>query len=343
MVTMIDAVKTDARISRRRLLAGTTALGALLGVPACGSGTTPAPAGGGPGWSFTDARGVTVQLPRRPERVVAYAGVAAVLWDYGVRPVGIFGPQRRTDGSPDSTVGDVDLASVRSVGEGYDTLDHEALAVLAPDLVVTGLIGDAAMWVIAADAVDRVTRIAPLVALQSYGAQAEQLVTGYESFAQLLGADTGAPEVRSARERLDLAGTAARSAIAAKPGLRVLVTYAAPEGLSIARPSQFPDLLSFRALGLDLVEPEGGELYYETLSWEQAGRYPADLILHDTRAFSLQPGQLATYPTWAALPAVRAGQIGRWSAEARLSAQGFAAVLEDLATTVTAARDDVVS
>jgi iron complex transport system substrate-binding protein len=122
------------------------------------------------------------------------------------------------------------------------------------------------------------------------------------------------------------------------------VTAADSEGLSIARPSQFPDLLSFRSLGLDLVEPEGGEQYYETLSWEQAGRYPADLVLHDTRAYSLQPDQLAaTHPTWAALPAVGAGQVGRWSAETRLSAKGFAAVVEDLAATVTAARDDVVS
>jgi iron complex transport system substrate-binding protein len=40
---------------------------------------------------------------------------------------------------------------------------------------------------------------------------------------------------------------------------------------------------------------------------------------------------------------VRAGQVGRWSAEARLSAGGFAAVLEDLTATVTAARDDIVS
>ncbi len=132
-----------------------------------------------------------------------------------------------------------------------------------------------------------------------------------------------------------------RAAIAAKPNLRVLVTYADEGGLSIARPSEFPDLLSFRALGLDLVEPEGGDQYYETLSWEQAGRYPADLILHDTRAFSLQPDQLTAFPTWTALPAVQAGQVGRWSAEVRLSAQGYATALEDVAATVSA-RDDVV-
>ena len=333
----------DAGISRRRLLAGSAALGALLGLPACAADDAAAPATPAPGWSFTDARRVKVELPRRPERIVAYAGVAAVLWDYGVRPVGIFGPQRREDGSPDSTVGDVDLTSVGSAGEGYDTLDFEALTALRPDLVVTGMTSPDVMWVIGDAAVDRVTRIAPLVALEGYGVPAEQIVAGYERFVRLLGADTDTPELMNARVRLNQAGTAARAAVAAKPNLRVLVTYADSAGLSIARPSRFPDLLSFRALGLDLVEPEGGEQYYETLSWEQAGRYPADLILHDTRAFSLQPDQLAAYPTWTALPAVQAGQVGKWSAEARLSAHGFAAVLEDLATAVTAARDDVVS
>ena len=337
MVTTIDA-----GVSRRRLLAGTAALGALLGLPACGADDAPARRGPEPGWSFIDARGVHVELPRRPERIVAYVGAAAVLWDYGVRPVGIFGPQRRDDGSPDTTVGDIDLASVGSAGEGYEALDHEALAALRPDLVVTGMTGATGMWVIADDAVDRVTQIAPLVALQSYGVPAEHIVAGYERFARLLGAETDTPELMNARVRLHQATTAARAAIATKPNLRVLVTYADQEGLSIARPSEFPDLLSFRALGLDLVEPEGGDQYYETLSWEQAGRYPADLILHDTRAFSLQPDQLAAFPTWTTLPAVQARQVGRWSAEVRLSAQGYATALEDLAATVAAARDDVV-
>lgn len=341
MDTTLDAVKIDAGISRRRLLAGSAALGALLGLPACGSATRSAPAALDTSWKFTDARWEHVQLPRRPERVVAYTGVAAVLWDYGIRPVGVFGPQRREDGSPDTTVGNIDLASVGSAGEGYESLDYEALAALRPDLVVTGMTSPDVMWVIGDDAVDRVTRIAPLVALEGYGVPAEQIIAGYERFARLLGADTDTPELMNARVRLNQATAAARTAVAAKPNLRVLVTYADSEGLSIARPSQFPDLLSFRALGLDLVEPEGGEQYYETLSWEQAGRYPADLILHDTRALSLQPDQLAAYPTWSALPAVQAGQVGRWSAETRLSAQGFAAVLEDLTATVTAARDDL--
>jgi iron complex transport system substrate-binding protein len=338
LITMVD-VRIDDDVSRRRLLAGSAALGALLGLPACGAPA--APAAGGTGWSHTDARDVTVQLPRRPERIVAYVGVAAVLWDYGIRPVGIFGPQRREDGTPDATVGEIDLATVGSAGETYESLDYEALAALRPDLVITGMSGDQAMWVISDDAVGRVEQIAPLVALEGYGLPAEQLVAGYERFAALLGADTATPAVTAARARLDRATSAAREAVAARPGLRVLVTYAEPAGLSIARPGRFPDLIGFRALGLDLVEPAGDGQYYETLSWEQAGRYPADLILHDTRAFSLRPDQLAAYPTWEALPAVRAGQVGRWSAEVRLSAQGYAAALEDLAATVRAARADV--
>jgi iron complex transport system substrate-binding protein len=39
---------------------------------------------------------------------------------------------------------------------------------------------------------------------------------------------------------------------------------------------------------------------------------------------------------------VQAGQVGRWTAEVRLSAQGFAGALEELATTVAASRDDVI-
>jgi iron complex transport system substrate-binding protein len=342
VVPMLDAAKIDAGVSRRRFLAGSAALGGLLGLTACGSDAGSAPAAPEPGWSYTDARGVRVQLPERPQRIVAYVAVAAVLWDYGIRPVGIFGPQRREDGSPDTTVGDIDLASVGSVGDDYESLDLEALAGLRPDLVVTGMSADKVMWVIADDAVDRVTQIAPLVALDSYGMPAEVLIAAHEQLARLLGADTAAPEPMNARARLHQAAGAVRAAIAAKPNLRVLATYAAAEGLSIARPSEYPDLLSFRALGLDLVEPEGGDRYWETLSWEQAGRYPADLILHDTRAHSLQPDQLTTYPTWTTLPAVQAGQVGRWTAEVRLSAQGFAGALEELATTVAASRDDVI-
>lgn len=79
------------------------------------------------------------------------------------------------------------------------------------------------------------------------------------------------------------------------------------------------------------------------LSWENADRYPADLILHDGRSYSLQPDVLAAdYPTWATLPAVQAGQIHTWNAETVLSHRGFAEAVAALADTITTTRADVV-
>ncbi len=40
-------------------------------------------------------------LPQRPRRVVAQAGAAAALGDFGGRPIGVFGPHRLKDGGRD--------------------------------------------------------------------------------------------------------------------------------------------------------------------------------------------------------------------------------------------------
>lgn len=83
-----------AALTRRRLLAGGLALGLLAVLPGYG-GDASQPSGAASGlWEFTDDRGVTVSLPKRPVRVVAQTTSAAALWDYGVRPIAIFGPGR---------------------------------------------------------------------------------------------------------------------------------------------------------------------------------------------------------------------------------------------------------
>ncbi len=75
---------------------------------------------------------MTLSLPKRPERIVAYVGTAAVLWDFGVRPVGLFGPQRQPDGTPEPAAGNIDLDAVESAGEGWDGANLEVLAALSP-------------------------------------------------------------------------------------------------------------------------------------------------------------------------------------------------------------------
>jgi iron complex transport system substrate-binding protein len=327
-------------LTRRDFLAGAAALAVLA---ACGNnGERGAGNAGAAGWTFTDDRGQRVSLSSPPQRIAAYIGTAAALWDFGVRPVAVFGPQRRADGSPEPAAGRVDLDAVESVGDTWDGVNLEALAAARPDLVVTGGISDEDLWVITADQLDEVEEIAPVVAVQAYDKSASEISDGYQRLAAALGADLDSPELQQARTDLDAASSAFSTAVASKPGLVAMATYADVDGLYVAKVDAFPDLLELRRLGLDLVDAGGSDDYWEMLSWEQAGRYDADLLLHDVRSYSLQPDELADYPTWNALPAVRAGQIGPWNAETVLSPQGLAAALAELTTTINAASADVV-
>ncbi|MGH3872901.1 MAG: ABC transporter substrate-binding protein [Pseudonocardiaceae bacterium] len=339
-----DATRND--LTRRRLLLAGAAAGLLT---ACGAG--PAGSAGSPSpsadrrrsrWSFTDDRGVAVTLPSPPERIVSYIGTAAVLWDFGVRPVGVFGPQRQEDGTPEPGTGRVDLNTVQSVGDNFEEVELERLAAVEPDLIVTGLVAEDTLQVIAEAQAAAIARIAPLVAVQGFGKSATEILAGYERLAGALGADLQSVELTRARDQLTAASAELRAAILAKPGLLTIFTYAATEGLSVAKVEDFPDLVEYQRLGLDIVKAGGDDDFYELLSWENANQYPADLILHDERTFSLQPDDLAEYPTWGELPAVKAGQVRRWNAETILSYQGFAAAASRLAGDVREARADVV-
>ena len=106
-------------------------------------------------------------------------------------------------------------------------------------------------------------------------------------------------------------------------------------------PKVVTDLMYFAALGMDIVQPDTDE-FWENLSWEEANKYAADLILNDVRTQALTPDQLAAKPTWAGLPAVKAGQVGPWYFEVTYSHKSYATVLEAIATVIKGARADVV-
>ncbi|MGW3553062.1 ABC transporter substrate-binding protein, partial [Streptomyces griseoincarnatus] len=88
---------TTARLSRRGLLAAGGALGLGAVLTACGDddakdggADTKGAAKSGP-WSFKDDRGTTVKLDEAPKNIVAFTGVAAALYDYGIEVKGVFG------------------------------------------------------------------------------------------------------------------------------------------------------------------------------------------------------------------------------------------------------------
>ncbi|MEU9123494.1 ABC transporter substrate-binding protein [Streptomyces sp. NPDC048506] len=300
---------------RRRFLT-TGALGLFaLGAAGC----SPPEAGRGRAvlgrtvWSFTDDAGRTVRRDRRPRRIVAYTTAAAALWDYGIRPVGVYGALRKQGGGKDVTVvGEVNLSRVAVVGGTWGRISVERMGKLHPDLVVDPLQYGAPQ--IDRSSLELVEELAPLVSIEVYGAKVDTAARRYADLAAALGADFTAPELRRGQAAYAAARDRARRAIKGKPGLRVLFASADQDGIRISK-AGCPSLGDFESLGLDVVKPTGGNRYMERLSWEVVDRYPADLILLDVRSSSLQPADLSSNGLWRSLPAVRAGQLGPWNPE----------------------------
>ncbi|MFK0260480.1 ABC transporter substrate-binding protein [Streptomyces angustmyceticus] len=322
---------------RRRFLT-TGALGLLaLGAAGCSppeAGRRPAASGDGNAWSFTDDAERTVRLGSLPRRIVAYATAAAALWDYGMRPVGVYGSLRKQGGGKDVTLlGEVDLSRVATVGGSWGQISVERLGRLRPDLVVDPLQYGAHQ--LDQSSLELTGKLAPVVSIEVYGATVDTAVRRYADLATALGADFTTHELRRGKAAYTAARDRVRRAITAKPGLRVLFASADHDGIRISKPG-FPSIADFEGLGLDVVKPTGGStIYVEKLSWEVADRYQADLILLDVRASSLQPADLRSNSLWRSLPAVRAGRLGTWHPEPTLSHHGMAKVYDSLTATLT--------
>jgi iron complex transport system substrate-binding protein len=340
-----------ATVPRRSLVA----LGAvvLLGVSACG-GTAAPPAAApsadtaaaqGP-WTWTDDRGKSLSLPQRPRRVVAQSAAAAALWDFGVRPVAVFGPHKLKDGGRDPEVGEVDISEVESIGNVWGEFNVEKYASLQPDLLVAGMYQKNTLWYVPPESAAAVDQIAPSAGVQLSGKPLVEIIERYGALAAALGADLRAAPVAEAKSRFDAASAALKTLAAAKPDLKVMIVTGTPESLYVAYLPDHPDIKYWGELGLDIVYPpkptesEGG--FWEVLSWENADKYQADVILVDARSQSMKIEEMAKKPTWAKLPAVKAGQLYPWHAAERYSYLGYAKVMEELAVNLEKSRDDVV-
>ena len=100
-------------------------------------------------------------------------------------------------------------------------------------------------------------------------------------------------------------------------------------------PKFSPDLSHYLAQGVPLTvpgKPDSADAWWESLSWENAAKYPVDVILYDARTQALPSAELVkSQPAWAQLPAVKAGQIVDWYSEAQYSYQGYTPALTELA------------
>ncbi|MFI6480222.1 ABC transporter substrate-binding protein [Nonomuraea sp. NPDC050663] len=329
----------DHPLPRRGFLAAT---GAMLFLAGCGTSQgaseSTGTASSGPSqaagpWSYTDDRGKKIELPQRPTRIVTQVSAGAALWDFGVRPIGLFGPHKLADGGRDPEAGEIDVSTVQTIGNVWDEFNIEKYISLQPELLVSGMYIKDQLWYVPEKSKEQIEAVAPTVGINFAGRSGEEVIGKYSELAGLLGADLGAPAITEAKARYDKALAELKAFAAAQGELKILFAGASPDLFYICHPPEFPDLkLVTEGAGVKLIVPEtvdqGG--YYESISWEKIDKYAADALFIDARAQSMKVEEMAKKPTWGKLPAVKAGQVYPWRAEARYSYQGYAIMLEEL-------------
>ncbi|NBE96714.1 ABC transporter substrate-binding protein [Nonomuraea sp. KC401] len=325
-------------LPRRGFLSATAGLAAALTLAGCGGTETAAREGSsapeGRKWSFTDDRGKKLELDKPPARIVAQVGSAAALWDFGVRPIAVFGPHKLKNGAKDPQVGNVDITKVEGLGNVWDEFNVEKYISLQPELLVSSMYVKGVLWYVPEKSKDTIEQVAPTAGVMLTGKSATDVIGTYEKLATSLGAGMeGVPEAKARME-------AATEQLAQFKNLRVLMMSGGPDQMWVVNPPEYPDIVHLTTAGLDVVTPskvdEGG--FFQTLSWENADTYDADVILYDTRTQSLKPEEMLKKPTFAKLPAVEAGQFYPWRAEVPFSYHGYAAFLEELVADLKKAR-----
>ncbi|MCA9864162.1 MAG: ABC transporter substrate-binding protein [Thermomicrobiales bacterium] len=330
----LAAFKTNRRVALGVL--GTLGV-AGLGHSARAQAGTPTALPENVAWSFTDDRGMTIEISSRPERIVAFSPVAAALWDLGRQPVGVFGPFTNADGAVDPQAGSIDPADVTWLGL-WDTFDLEKLLALEPDLLVGLDLPDVpnTLWHIPEDIYPLLSERVPTV---GFHMQPDQPTTAMfdrvEDLAVSLGVDLTSDQYVKERAAFEAAASAVTEALGARSSLTALAISADAESVFVANPTWFSDLRYFQDLGLEIITPETPDGRWQEVSWEQIGQYQPDLFLVDARSGEIPP-ELAGIATWASQPAVKAGQVAPWFAVYPYGRKAFTPILERLAEAIRA-------
>lgn len=337
-----------SHLTRRGLLTAGSALGLGVALAACGTSDDKGGAGkGGAGkageksgpWKFQDDRGTAVELKAVPKNIVAFTGTAAALHDYGVEVKGVFGPTRTKDGKPDVQAGDLDISKVKIVGNVYGEFNIEQYAALAPELLITNMWAKDDPWYVPPQSKDKIMKLAPSVLLWAAETTMAKALQRHAELAESLGGNVKGKEAADAKARFEKAAARLRAAAKAKPNIKVLIGSGSQELFYVSVPKTSADTLYFQELGVKFVEPKpNAQGFFEELSWENAGKYGADIIILDNRTGTLQPDALTKKPTWGKLPAVKAGQVIPRVTEPIYSYDKCAPILEDLAKAIETAK-----
>ncbi|MFZ3557709.1 MULTISPECIES: ABC transporter substrate-binding protein [unclassified Streptomyces] len=339
-----------SRPTRRGILAATGAIGLGAALAACGDGgskdggssSAGAAKKSGP-WSYKDDRGKTVKLDKVPTEIVAFTGMGAALYDYGIQVKGVFGPTTTKGGKPDVQAGDMPVDKVTVIGNEWGQFNIEKYAGLSPQVLITTIFdGAGTLWYVPEESAKKVAKLAPSVGISVYDRQLTTPLEHVYKLAESLGADLKADKVVKAKKRFEDAAARLRKAAKANPDIKVMAGSASPDIFYVSGTNLSIDLEYFKALGVNFVEPSEGAKkasggWFENLSWENVNKHKADIIMMDDRAQAIQPADIDE-PTWKKLPAVKAGQVISRSPEPILSYDKCAPLLEDLAKAIETAK-----
>jgi iron complex transport system substrate-binding protein len=315
-------------LTRRQVLTAGFAAGAGL-LMGCGS---PEPAAAG--WTFVDDRKQTVRLSARPTRIVAYTTTAVALRQWGVTPVGVFGDNPRED----PVLAGFPWGKSEIVGSVYGEIDIAKLLSLKAELIVSQWYpppADSALFGFKDLAQQKqIGAQVPIVGLSGHVIGSKQ-IDRFGALARALGSETMAGAIVRARAAFLRAGASLSGIARRKSNLRIIAVSGDQNTMYVAKLSDSGDLAFYRHRGVPLVSAQTSDAYWDRFSWDQAGKYPADGILYDARPITLPLRQAKHIPAFAALPAVRANQVGVWRADPPPSYQAYTVAMNDLATTIT--------
>ncbi len=279
-------------------------------------------------WSFDDDRGDHVVVADRPTRVLAYAQAAQTLARLGVPVVGYFGSQHHADSGAQPALAGLD---VPCVGSG-DSVDHDLIATLQPDLLV-GVTYAGEVYGVSEAVAAKLSDLAPAVLIRIAGEPSLETIIGrFHQLAESLTDTSAAPD-----DEADLTSAIAKltAAVNDQPAVRVTaLSGGTPTDAYVANPAYWPSLRFLAEAGVPFT-PTPAKGGWEVVKWtDLATSHPADILLYDQRPNSLSAEQLATIPAWSEHPA---RHVLPWNPEPPLTFETAAAFVDTLTATITGA------
>ncbi|WP_435135158.1 ABC transporter substrate-binding protein [Actinacidiphila sp. bgisy144] len=284
------------------------------------------------GWEFTDDRGSTATGPGTPPRVVAYVRAGAALWEYGIRPVAVYGSGHDSGARADpAKLGGLDPREAAYLGGGAD-ITAEVLRELRPDVVVDVTYDGKSAYALAEDAAEQAG--VPVVALGVGGGAPLRTILGrFAELAAAFGAPAPAADGELAAAEAELrelaAGAGTAGVVALSPG--------GPEQVHLARPETWPELRHLADLGVRTPDPGPGPgVNWRTTDWDQALEAVggAGVLLADARANAVPLAELAGVPAWQQL--ARTAQVLPWNPELPPAPGAYAQFLRAVAAALRA-------